>query len=136
MDEPAERRPRLGGVRRVGDHLVGIVGPCCAGKTTLASALCAHGYAARVIAQEHSYTPYMWEAITHPDTLIYLDVSYAVAQQRRWMNWTTADLAEQHRRLRHAREHCHLYLHTDPLTPEQVYEQVAAFLLKSAPKSI
>jgi deoxyadenosine/deoxycytidine kinase len=128
MDDPGERRPRAGEAHSENDHLVGVVGPCCAGKTTLVKALCAHGYAARVIAQEHSFTPYMWQVITRPDTLIYLDVSYPVAQQRRWMNWTAEDLEEQHRRLQHARDNCHLYLHTDALSPEQVYERVAAFL--------
>jgi hypothetical protein len=117
-DEPDQRRPPL----------VGIVGPCCAGKTTLFQALNALGYAARVVAQEHSFVPYMWQVITRPRWLIYLDVSYPVAQQRRWMDWTPADLDEQHRRLRHAREHCHLYLPTDALTPAQVLEATLEFL--------
>jgi hypothetical protein len=119
MDEPGERRP-----------LVGIVGPCSAGKTTLAQALTQRGYRARAIGQEHSYVPHMWQAITHPDTLIFLDVSFDVAQARRWLSWTPADLAEQHRRLRHAREHCDYYLHTDPLTAEQVCATAEAFLIR------
>lgn len=117
MDEPADRRP-----------LVGIVGPCSAGKSTLARALTERGVRARAIGQEHSYVPHMWQAITRPDTLIYLDVSFAVAQARRWLNWTPADLDEQHHRLRHAREHCDFYLDTDPLTAAQVSDAVAAFL--------
>jgi hypothetical protein len=117
-NEPDQRRPPL----------VGIVGPCCAGKSTLLSALQALGYSARVIAQEHSYVPHMWQVLTRPTWLVYLDVTYLVAQQRRWMDWTPADLEEQHHRLRHAREHCHLYLPTDPLTPDQVLDQNLDFL--------
>ncbi len=115
-DDPDQRRRPL----------VGVVGPCCAGKTTLVRALSALGIPARVIAQEHSYVPHMWQAITDPGWLIYLDVSYDVAQQRRWMNWTPADLEEQHRRLGHARINCDLYLATDDLTPAQVLEQALA----------
>ncbi len=42
---------------------------------------------ARPISQEHSYVPYMWQRITNPDVLIYLDVSFENAQKRRWLNW-------------------------------------------------
>jgi ABC-type Mn2+/Zn2+ transport system ATPase subunit len=52
--------------------LVGIVGPCGAGKTTLTRNLTAAGISARAIAQEHSYVPYMWQKITNPDILIFL----------------------------------------------------------------
>ncbi len=122
-DEPDQRRRPL----------VGVVGPCCAGKTTLVKALTALGIPARVIAQEHSYVPHMWQTISGPDWLIYLDVSYGVAQERRRMNWTPADLEEQHRRLRHARTYCDLYLPTDDLTPAQVLEQTLA-LVTSQPR--
>jgi thymidylate kinase len=107
--------------------LIGIVGPCSAGKTTLSRRLEAHGYHARAIGQEHSYVPRMWQRLTNPDVLIFLDVSYAEAQRRRWLNWTPADLEEQHRRLTHARAHCHLYLPTDGLSPEDVCAKVIAF---------
>ncbi len=109
-------------------RLVGIVGPCCAGKSTLAAGLRALGYNARPIGQEHSYVPHMWQAVGRPDVLIYLDVSYPVAQSRRWMTWLPADLEEERRRLRHARAHCDLYLHTDALSAEQVRGEVTRFL--------
>ena len=112
--------------------LVGVVGPCCAGKTTLVKSLAELGIPARVIAQEHSYVPHMWQTISDPQWLIYLDVSYGAAQQRRWMNWTPGDLEEQHHRLRHARAHCDLYLSTDGLTPAQVLDQTVA-LIRSRP---
>jgi hypothetical protein len=66
--------------------------------------------------------------IGHPDVLIYLDVSYAVAMERRRMDWTSADHAEQIRRLAHAREHCDLYVDTNDLTIEAVRERVLQFL--------
>ena len=121
MDEPGPRSP-----------LIGIVGPCSAGKTTLARALTARGYQARAIGQEHSYVPHMWQTITRPDVLLYLDVSYPVAQARRWLDWQPADLEEQRRRLAHARAHAHLYLDTDPLTAVEVRERAEAFLSRSA----
>jgi cytidylate kinase len=108
--------------------VVGVVGPCCAGKSTLIRALRRLGYPARHIAQEHSFAPRMWQIIGQPDVLIYLDVSYPIAQKRRWMNWQPADLEEQRRRLRHAREHCSLFVDTDPLTADEVYERVREFL--------
>lgn len=108
--------------------LIGIVGPCGAGKTTLANALDALGYRTRHIAQEHSYVKDMWQRLTNPDLLIFLQVSYPVACQRRRLNWTEADYLEQQRRLAHAREHAHLFIHTDPLGPAQVLEQVLTFL--------
>jgi len=108
--------------------IVGVVGPCCAGKSTLIRALHALGYPAKHIAQEHSYAPRMWQIIGQADVLIYLDVSYPVAQQRRWMNWQPADLDEQNRRLRHAREHCDLFVETDSLTVAEVREIILKFL--------
>ena len=111
--------------------LIGIVGPCCSGKSALACALRERGYSARDIAQEHSFAPRMWQVIGQAEVLIFLDISYSIAQQRRWMNWGPEDLAEEHRRLRHAREHCDLYLNTDDLTQEQVLEHVLALLANS-----
>jgi ABC-type glutathione transport system ATPase component len=108
--------------------IVGVVGPCCAGKSTLVKALLERGYAARHIAQEHSFAPRMWQIIGKAEVLVYLDVSFSVAQQRRWMDWQPADLEEQGRRLRHAREHCDLYLQTDALRAEDVLERVLTYV--------
>lgn len=108
--------------------LIGIVGPCGAGKTTLTNALVAQGYQVRHIAQEHSYVKDMWKRITGPDLLVFLDVSYPVSQQRRPMNWTEADFNQQQGRLAHAREHADLYLQTDELGIEEVRERVLAFV--------
>lgn len=108
--------------------LIGIVGPCGAGKTTLTEALAALGHSARHIAQEHSYVKDMWKRITNPDLLVFLDVSYPVSQQRRPMNWTEADYHEQQRRLSHAREGANLIVETDNLQVDEVLEQVLDFI--------
>lgn len=108
---------------------IAVVGPCSAGKSTLVSALREAGYDARHVAQEHSYVPAMWQRISKPDLLIYLDLSYAVARARRpYIDGGAERLAEQHRRLAHARKHCHLYVNTNELTPQQVQARVLAFL--------
>ncbi len=108
--------------------LIGVVGPCAAGKSTLIEGLQRAGLEARHIAQEHSFVPDMWRRITDPDVLIYLDVSFPVSQARRPMAWNRAEFAEQEVRLSHARAHADLYIETDDLSPEQVLERVLAFL--------
>jgi deoxyadenosine/deoxycytidine kinase len=108
--------------------VIGVVGPCGAGKTTLVEGLAQHGYHIRHIAQEHSYVPYMWQRITNPDLLIFLQVSYPISMHRRKMNWTEAEYDEQQRRLAHARQHADFYIDTDPLSIEQVLQQVLEFI--------
>ena len=70
----------------------------------------------------------MWQVFAKADILVFLDVSYAVAQQRRWMDWQPADMEEQRRRLQHARERCDLYVNTDLLTIEEVRQTVLSYL--------
>lgn len=108
--------------------LIAEVGPCGLGKTVLVQALRERGYNAREVVQEHSYVPTMWQRITQPDLLIYLDVSWEVACQR-WSTDAGADWwAELAQRLRHARQHADLYILTDELTPQEVLDRVLAFL--------
>lgn len=111
-------------------HLIGIVGPCASGKSTLVDRLTARGMNVRHIAQEHSYVPSMWEKITQPDILIYLMVSFPITIERNQLDWTSAEYQEQIFRLRHAYEHAHLVIETDGLTPEDVENMVIAFLAK------
>jgi deoxyadenosine/deoxycytidine kinase len=110
---------------------IGVVGPCAAGKTTLIVALSKLGYRAHHIAQEHSYVADMWQRISKPDLLIYLDVSYPVSMQRRPMNWSEADFLEQVHRLVHARQHASLYIDSNNLTPDDVLRKVLDFLTAS-----
>lgn len=108
--------------------LIGVVGVCASGKSTLIRGLEARGYRGRHIAQEHSYVKDMWKRITNPDLLIFLDASYPVTVQRRKLNWLESDWAEQQRRLGHAREHADHTIHTDTRSPEQVLEEVITFI--------
>ena len=108
--------------------LVGVVGPCGSGKSTLIAGLEGHGYACRHIAQEHSYVQSMWQKIAKPDILIFLDASFPVSTARRKLTWQKDDHDEQYRRLDHARRHAHLVIDTDHLTPGQVLQQVLDFL--------
>ncbi len=108
--------------------IIGIVGPCASGKSTLISNLAVQGITARHIAQEHSYVKDMWQRLTHPDVLIYLDVSFSQSMQRRRMNWQEKDFEEQVKRLEHARRHADYYVDTDQLTPQEVSDQVHEFL--------
>ncbi|NJD58026.1 MAG: hypothetical protein C3F13_10735 [Anaerolineales bacterium] len=100
--------------------IIGVVGPCGAGKSSLVSGLGIEGYLVRHIAQEHSYVPDMWKRLTNPDILIYLDVSYENTILRRKLDWTYEEYAEQLRRLLHARQHADIFIDTNPLTVEEV----------------
>ena len=111
-----------------GKPLIGVVGPCGSGKSTLISGLEPFGYACRHIAQEHSYVQAMWQIISRPDLLIYLAASFSVSTARRKLDWREKDYQEQLRRLAHAREHAHLIIDTDSLTPEQVLQKALDFL--------
>ncbi|HEX7974518.1 MAG TPA: hypothetical protein VF498_08935 [Anaerolineales bacterium] len=115
------------------DLKIGIVGPCAAGKSTLIFGLSQHGLHGKHIAQEHSYVPDMWQRLTRPDLLVYLDVSYPVTIQRQKLDWTQAEYDEQLRRLQHARLHADLYLDTDPLSPQEVLQRVLLFLGEGLP---
>jgi thymidylate kinase len=117
MDEPPSKRV-----------LIGIVGPCGAGKSTLTEGLRKNGYLCHHIAQEHSYVPAMWQIITKPDVLIFLEVSFAISTARTKLNWQEKDYNEQLHRLSHAREHANIIIETDRLTPEQVLRKVLDYL--------
>lgn len=108
--------------------LIGVVGPCGSGKSTLIGELEKLSYVCRHIAQEHSYVQAMWQIISKPDILIFLHASFPVSTARRKLNWQEKDYNEQSRRLSHAREHAHIIIDTDDLTPEQVLQKALDFL--------
>ncbi|MFQ5420067.1 MAG: hypothetical protein ACE5EY_06855, partial [Anaerolineae bacterium] len=100
---------------------IALVGPCAAGKSTLAAGLKAAGLTVRQPAQEHSYVADMWQRMSRPDLLIYLDVDFEHVQTRRPKNHGgPARLAQQTGRLAHARAHCDFYVDTSVLPPKEV----------------
>ncbi|HET90856.1 MAG TPA: hypothetical protein ENN99_08990 [Chloroflexi bacterium] len=76
----------------------------------------------------------MWQRITRPDLLIYLDVSWKIAHHRHPTDADARWWDEQARRLRHARQYAHLYIHTDEMTPSDVLEKALAFLTARTPQ--
>jgi cytidylate kinase len=115
--------------------LIGVVGPCASGKSTLIAGLERLGYRTRHIAQEHSYVKDMWQRLTNPDVLVFLDASYPTTCTRRKLDWTEADWQEQQHRLRHARENADLYLDTDKLSAAEVMEAVVKWVERKKPNS-
>lgn len=111
------------------DPLIGIVGPCAAGKTTLGKGLRACGFNARPILQEHSYVPTMWQRVTRPDILIYLAADLETIRWRRHdPEFPPSLLAQELDRLRHARAHADIVIQTDSLTPDEVLAEAVAGL--------
>jgi deoxyadenosine/deoxycytidine kinase len=108
--------------------LIGVVGPCGSGKSTLIAGLEKHGYRCRHIAQEHSYVKHMWQVITKPDILVFLQCSFENSTARRRLNWLPRDYEEQQRRLSHARENAHMVIDTDRLTAQEVLAHVLGYL--------
>jgi len=110
--------------------LIGVVGPCGSGKTTLTEALDARGFSTRHIAQEHSYVKDMWKRLTNPDVLIFLQASFEITKQRRstMIYWSQAEYDEQQRRLEHALYHADLVVETDSLSVNDVLERVLGFI--------
>ena len=106
------------------EPVIGVVGPCAAGKSTLVADLRSRGYQVRHIAQEHSYVQDMWKQISNPDILIYLDVSFEISMKRTDSNWSMVIYNNQIQRLVHAKKHADLYIDTNDLSTEQVLELV------------
>lgn len=113
---------------KLGEKVLGVVGPCAAGKSTLVDQLRSRGFQAKHIAQEHSYVKDMWAIVSQPDFLIYLDVTYEVSCQRNQTTWSRKIFEKQIDRLAHARKNAHLYIMTDGKTPEEVLGDVLSVL--------
>jgi cytidylate kinase len=110
------------------DFTIAIVGPCAAGKSSLARGLAQHGIRAKQVVQEHSFVPEMWQVIAHPDFLIYLDASFESCSRRKILNWHQGEYDEQLGRLAHARENCDLLVQTDGQSEAAVLEEVLSRL--------
>ena len=103
--------------------LIAVVGPCASGKTTLVEGLAQHGFTARQIAQEHSYVPQMWQILTKPDILIYVDAGYESCTARKQLNWSMNEYERQIERLAHARQNADIYLDTEGISPQAALER-------------
>lgn len=110
----------------ISDLLIGVVGVCASGKSTLVKGLTQRGFTCRHIAQEHSYIQDMWKRITKPDILIFLDVAYETTLKRKNLNWTKEEYHIQLQRLQHARQHAHIRIDTNALTPEDLVSTAIA----------
>lgn len=108
--------------------IIGLVGPCKAGKTVLQRNLIKHGLTVRHIAQEHSYVPNMWKKISNPDVLVFLDVEFETTLKRSSLAWNKQEYQTQLERLENAKENADLIIQTDDLTPQQITEIVLEYL--------
>ena len=109
---------------------IALVGPCSSGKSTLRKFLLSAGYRnIKMPTQEHSYVKDMWQRITKPDLLVYLDVDYPTTLIRRpHIDLGPERVDIQNQRLLHAREHADFYIDTSGLTPEEIGNKVLVFL--------
>ncbi len=105
------------------DLLIGVVGNCVSGKTTLVEGLKREGYQAVNIPQEHSVTPRFWRKF-NVDFLVMLSCTLATARARRQIPWGQVRLDRQAAILADAKANCDLYLPTDNFTIPEVLEQV------------
>ncbi|MBA3946149.1 MAG: AAA family ATPase [Herpetosiphonaceae bacterium] len=105
-----------------------VVGPCGAGKTTLAAALRGAGYTVRAVAQEHSIIRDLWQHGGEAAALIFLDAAPDVISIRRGHDFPLWLYHEQLQRLKDAREHATLVLDTTVLSSAEVRAAVLAHL--------
>ena len=129
---PPDSTPRRISTRPSGG--IAVVGPCAAGKTTLVLRLRTLGFAARQIAQEHSYVADMWRRLAKPEVLIFLDASYPTCSRRKQLDWLPQEYDEQQRRLAHARANCDIYVFTDDNSAEAVLQIVLQALPQVPPR--
>ena len=104
-----------------------VVGVCASGKSELVRRLATRGIDAHAVAQEHSHVPELWRHQGDPDLLVYLQASTRAVRRRGRRNLDATALAEQRRRLAHARANAHLSVQTDHVSPDEI----EAFVLRA-----
>lgn len=108
--------------------IIVIVGPCASGKSTLAAGLRAKGFTVRIVAQEHSAVPHLWQR-SQPDMLIALDVDLEHLRARRSPTWLASIYASQRSRLAHAFAAADLVVDTSALSAAEVIEAVLGWMM-------
>ncbi|NMP22514.1 hypothetical protein [Sulfobacillus harzensis] len=103
-----------------------LVGVCAAGKTTVSHILEERGIVAKAVAQEHSQVPELYRRTG--STVVMLCASWRTVHQRRALSWDPAFYRTEWDRLRDARHHAGLIVHTDSLNPEQVADVIEDWL--------
>ena len=109
-----------------------VVGVCGSGKTELVRRLRAAGFAARVVAQEHSIIRDLWRHQGVPDALVYLAASPESVARRGRGIVGPAMLAIQEARLAEAHAAATVAVDTDALTAAEVAEVVIGRLRDGA----
>lgn len=109
-----------------------VVGVCGSGKTELVRRLRAVGFAARVVAQEHSIIRDLWRHQGVPDALVYLAASPESVARRGRGIVGPAMLAIQEARLAEAHAAATIAVDTDALTAAEVAEVVIGRLRDGA----
>jgi cytidylate kinase len=102
---------------------IAVVGGCGSGKSTIVGELCALGYDAYVVGQEHSVVANLWER-QNPDVLVYLDVTLDAVRHRRDENWPEWLFVVQQRRLKPASEAAHVHVNTSDHTVEETVRAI------------
>lgn len=110
--------------------IIGVVGPCGSGKTTLINNLSHLAVEFHHIAQEHSYVKDMWRKVTDPDLLIFLEADLETILERKSFTLTQKDYQIQMRRLEHALEHADLIIDTNNLTSGEISQIADEFISK------
>ncbi|MCS7051561.1 MAG: AAA family ATPase [Thermomicrobium sp.] len=104
-----------------------LVGPCGAGKSTIAAALARRGIEAIVVGQEHSIVRDLWRR-PGPDLLVFLDASLETVRARRGQDWPEWLYRTEQERLAEARAHADLIVDTSCVSVEEVVERIVARL--------
>ncbi|GBD18809.1 Shikimate kinase [bacterium HR27] len=104
-----------------------LVGPCGAGKSTIARELSCRGLDVVVVGQEHSIIRDLWRR-PNPDLVVFLDASLETVRARRGPDWPEWLYRTEQERLATARAHADLVLETGKLTIEEVVERILATL--------
>jgi cytidylate kinase len=102
---------------------IAVVGGCGSGKSTIVTELCALGYDAYVVGQEHSALSNLWKR-QNPDVLVYLDVTLEAVRHRRDENWPEWLFLKQQSRLKQASDAAHVHVNTADLTAEETVRAI------------